>query len=146
MPSLFRPTVVLLSLAGLACGTHPATLTGPRVVITPQGLEQSVRLTPAQPAMGDTVAIASIVVNLATGSVDVSSRICGLDLESSLSLANPFGWCAGYSMQGALAPGDTLRGFDRRVVGGVPGTYTLRVRHLLDPDVWVEVPVTVRMP
>jgi len=146
MPSPMRTTLVVLSFATIACGTPPASLTGPRVVITPQGLEQSVRLTPAEPAMGDTVQIASVVVNLTPEGVAVSSRICGLDLESALSLTDPFIRCAGYSMQGALAPGDTLVGFDQRVVSGLPGTYTLRVRHLLDPDVWVEVPVNVRTP
>ena len=46
MPSPIRSTLVLLSLAGVACGTQPAPVTGPRAVITPQGLEQSVRLSP----------------------------------------------------------------------------------------------------
>jgi hypothetical protein len=113
------------------------------VIITPQGLEQTVRLTPATPAPGDTIEIASIVVNGTAQPIDVESRICGLDLESSLKLTDSFIRCAGYSMQGALAVGDTLQGYDRRVVGGIPGTYVLRVRHLLNPDVWVDVPVTV---
>jgi hypothetical protein len=146
MPSPLRTTLVLLSFAIIACGTPPAPLTGPRVVVTPQGLGQTVRLSPAEPATGDTLDILSVVVNQTTAAVDVESRICGLDLESSLKLTNAFPSCAGYSMRGALAPGDSLQGFARRVVAGPSGTYTLRVRHLLDPDVWVEVPVTVRMP
>jgi len=146
MPSPIRTTLVLLSVASLACGPQPAPITGPRVVVTPQGLEQTVRLSPAEPAPGDTVDIVSIVVNQTAAPVDVASRICGLDLQTSLKLTNPFISCAGYSMQGALAPGDTLQGFDRRVVDGAPGAYTVRVRHLLTPDVWVDVPVTVGMP
>lgn len=146
MPSPMRTTLVLLSVATLACRAEPAALTEPKVIITPQGLEQTVRLTPAEPAPGDTLDIASLVVNQTAAPVDVASRICGLDLETSLRLTDPFVRCAGYSMQGALAPGDRIQGFDRRVVAGPPGTYTLRLRHLLSPDVWVDVPVTVRMP
>lgn len=142
MPSAIR-SFTLLSLATLACNTGPATITAPKVIITPQGLEQTVRLTPATPAPGDTLDIASIVVNQTAAAIDVASRICGLDVESSLKLTNSFLACAGYSMQGALATGDTIQGFDRRVVGGIPGNYVLRVRHLLNPDVWVDVPVTV---
>ena len=146
MPSPIRTTLVLLSFAGLACRAEPAPFTGPSGLITPQGLEQSVRLSPAQPAPGDTLDIASIVVNRTAEPVEVASRICGLDLETALKLTDPFIRCAGYSMQGAVPPGDSVQGFDRRVVGGGPGSYTLRVRHLLNPDVWVEVPVTVRAP
>ena len=144
MPSLTRNALVLLSIAVLACRAEPAALTGPRVVVTPQGLEQTVRFTPADPATGDTLDVTSIVVNETNAAVDVASRICGLDVESSLKLTNAFLACAGYSMQGELAVGDTLQGYARRVIAGPPGSYTLRVRHLLNPDVWVEVPITVR--
>ncbi|HEV8399500.1 MAG TPA: hypothetical protein VGQ18_06610 [Gemmatimonadales bacterium] len=144
MPPLTRNAIVLLSVVGLACRAEPAALTGPRVVVTPQGLEQTVRFTPEEPATGDTLDVTSIVVNETHAAVDVSSRICGLDVESSLKLTNAFLSCAGYSMQGELAVGDTLQGFARRVIAGPPGNYTLRVRHLLNPDVWVEVGITVR--
>jgi hypothetical protein len=146
MPSPIGTTLVLISLAGLACRAEPTPLTGPSGLVTPQGLEQSVRLSPAEPAPGDTLDIASIVVNRSADPVGVVSRICGLDLETPLQLANPFVRCGGYSMQGALPPGDSVQGFDRRVVGSEPGSYRLRVRHLLNPDVWVEVPITVRAP
>jgi len=143
MPST-RTTLVLLSLIMIACGTQPASLTGPRVVITPQGLEQTVRLSPAEPKTGDTLDIRSIVVNGTATPVDVVSRICGMDLETTLKLSYPGVTCAGYSMHGALAPGDSLLGFAGGVVASAPGQYTLRVRHLLDPDVWVDVSITVR--
>jgi len=146
MPSPMRNTIVLLSLTTIACGTQPASLTGPRVVITPQGLEQTVRLSPAVPAPGETLDITSVVVNQTTSAVDVTSRICGFDIESSLALVNSSLHCAGYSMHGELAAGDSILGFERREVAGQAGDYTLRIRHLLNPDVWVDVPVTVRMP
>jgi hypothetical protein len=147
MPSPIRSTLVLLSLATVACGTQAAPLTGPRVVVTPQGLEQTVRLSPAEPKTGDTLDIRSIVVNGTAAPVDVVSRICGIDLETTLNLTSTSNVaCGGYSVQGPLAPGDSLLGFAGGVVASGPGQYTLRVRHLLDPDVWVDVPVTVRMP
>jgi hypothetical protein len=146
MPSLLRTTLVVLSVATIACSTQSAPLTGPRVVITPQGLEQTVRLSPAEPVPGDTLKIESIVVNGTGAAVEVTSRICGMDVETSLQLSHPNIACAGYSMQGALAPGDSLLGFAGGVVASGPGTYTMRVRHLLNPDVWVDVPVAVRMP
>ena len=146
MPSPMRTTLVLLSFASLACRSEPAALTGPRVVITPQGLEQVIRLSPAEPAPGDTLDITSVVVNGTSAAVELQSRICGLDLETSLKLTNAFVSCAGYSMRGELAAGDSLQGFARRVVDGPAGNYALRVRHLLNPDVWVEVPLTVRAP
>jgi hypothetical protein len=145
MPSPIRTTLALLSLTIVACGTQPASLTGPQIVITPQGLEQTVQLSPAEPKTGDTLDIRSIVVNGTAAPVDVVSRICGIDLETTLKLTYTSNVaCAGYSMQGALAPGDSILGFAGGVVTSGPGTYTLRVRHLLNPDVWVEVAITVR--
>ena len=142
MPSPIR-TLALLSLASLACNGGPAAITAPKVVITPQGLEQTVQLTPATPSPGDNLSITSIVVNGTGAAVDVTSRICGMDLETTLKLNVTGLACAGYSMHGALAAGDTLFGFAGGVVVSGAGTYTVRVRHLLNPDVWVEVPVTV---
>ena len=144
MPSPIRIPLALLSLTVIACGTQPASLTGPQVVITPQGLEQTVRISPAEPKTGDTLDIRSIVVNGTAAAVDVVSRICGMDLETTLSMTHPGLACAGYSMHGPLAPGDSLLGFAGGVVVSAAGQYTLRIRHLLDPDVWIEVPVTVR--
>lgn len=142
MPSPIR-TLALLSLASLACNAGPEAVTAPKVVITPQGLEQTIRLTPTAPSPGDTLAITSIVVNGTGAAVNVTSRICGIDLQTTLKLSGTGLACAGYSMQGPLAPGDSLLGFAGGVVMSGAGTYTLRLRHLLNPDVWVEVPVTV---
>ncbi len=144
MPSPTRTTFALLCLATVACGSGAVPPTGPRVVITPQGLEQTVRLSPAVPAPGETLDITSVVVNQTASAVDVTSRICGLDIESSLALVNSSLRCAGYSSQSELAAGDSILGFERREVAGKAGDYTLRIRHLLNPDVWVEVPVSVR--
>jgi hypothetical protein len=139
-----RTALVLLSFVTFACRSDGLPPTGPRVVVTPQGLEQTVRLSPEIPASGDTLDISSVIVNATTSPVDVTSRTCGFDIESSLALVNSYLHCAAYSMHGELAAGDSIVGLERRFVAGKAGTYTLRVRHLLDPDVWVEIPITVR--
>lgn len=110
----------------------------------PRGLRQTVRIAPAQPATGDTLQVASVVVNGGSAAVAVESRICSLDFQGDLRLEDPFVRCQGYSMSGPLAAGDSLQLGDRRIVAAAPGTYTLRVRHLLDPEVWVETRLVVR--
>lgn len=137
-------SIPLLLLVALACRTEPAAPAGVIRQLMAHGLEQTVRIAPAEPAPGDTLVIRSVVANRGTSSPELSSRICGLDLESAVRLDDSFVRCAGYSMLVALAPGDSLTGVDQRVVAGPAGSYTLRVRHLLNPDTWVEVPLVVR--
>ena len=125
----------LAQLANNAAGAPQATI---------QGLEQTVQLFPAEPSQGEQLRIVSVVVNKNAASTDVVSRICGLDTGGDLVLAGSAFMCAGYSMYAELAPGESVTGSDVRVVASAPGSYTLRVRHLLVPDAWVEVPVVVR--
>jgi hypothetical protein len=135
-------TAVALFL-GLACDPRqPVAPAGARQV-TVQGLEQTVQLFPAEPAQGEELHILSVVVNRKSDSAAVQSRICGLDTKGDLELTGARFMCAGYSIDAALAPGDSVTGNDFRVVASAPGQYTLRVRHLLTPDTWVEVPVVV---
>ena len=42
----------------------------------------------------------------------------------------------GFSAEGTLASGDTMRGSHQRVVGSAPGTYSLEVMYLVDPALW----------
>jgi hypothetical protein len=49
-----------------------------------------------------------------------------------------------WSNQRTLAPGDSVVGEDVMQVTSPPGTYQLRVRHLLDPERWVTLRVVVR--
>lgn len=109
-----------------------------------QGLEQTVQLFPAEPAQGDELHIVSVVVNRNPDVAAVVSRICGLDTKGDLELTASRFMCAGHSMNAALAPGDSVTGNDFRTIASGPGRYTLRVRHLLAPDTWVDVPVVVR--
>ena len=129
----------------LGCGSAgPAAPAGAPQTIVVQGLEQTVQLFPAEPSPGEQLRIVSVVVNRNAASTNVMSRICGLDTGGDLALSGSGFMCAGYSMDAELAPGDAVTGSDVRVVASAPGSYTLRVRHLLVPDAWVDVPVVVR--
>lgn len=107
------------------------------------GLIQTVRVTPATPAHGDTITVYSVVHKQAGAAVDVQSRICGLDLGGDMTLEDPFGRCGGYSMHSTLSPGDSVVALTQRVVESGPGRYTLRVRHLVTPELWVPVRIDV---
>lgn len=107
------------------------------------GLIQTVRVTPATTVRGDTITVYSVVHKRTGTAVEVHSRICDLDLGGDLAVEDPFGRCAGYSMQNTLSPGDSVVAATQRVVESGPGTFTLRVRHLITPDVWVPVRIDV---
>lgn len=109
----------------------------------PGSLVQTIRLSTAEPTPGDTLWIESTVVNEGGQPVSVESRICGLDLRTELRFA-PQVRCGGYSMQGQLAPGDSVRSTEGGVLTSGPGTYSVRLRHLLQPEKWVTFQVTVR--
>jgi hypothetical protein len=97
-------------------------------------------------ARGDTLRIVSTVTNEGTEPAAAESRICGLDVESTegFRAPDPWGRCAGYSQGGELQPGDSRVASEWILVGGGPGVYTLRVRHLLRPALWVTATVEVR--
>jgi hypothetical protein len=127
----------------LACrSAEPFGLSGAGQ-ITVQGLEQTVQLIPAEPQSGQDVNIQSVVRNRSSDLVTVASRVCGLDVAGNLALVINGVRCAGYSQSAALAPGDSVTGSDLRVVSAPPGRYIVRVRQLVDPEAWVEVPVVV---
>jgi len=107
-------------------------------------LQQVIRLAPDSPTPNQVLTIESLIINRGAQPVEFTSRICGLDTKGDLVLTGSLLMCAAYSMRGTLPPGDSLSGFDARVVASSPGQYTLRVRHLIDPERWVEVPVEVR--
>lgn len=111
----------------------------------PGGLVQTVRISRVEPAPGDTLWIESTITNQGSRPVNVKSRTCGFDLETTLRFA-PQVRCAGYSTEGPLAPGDSLRSTEGGVLTSGPGTYAVRLRHLLDPERWVSLRITVRRP
>jgi hypothetical protein len=134
-----HPRLGSLALLGLAIGCQPtASLDAPA-----PPLEQVVRLSPAAPTTGQVLRIHSTIINRGTSPIDVTSRTCGLDTKGDLELSGSLLMCAALNRQVTLIPSDSLSGFDARVVNSPPGRYTLRVRHALNPERWVEVPVVV---
>ena len=139
---------VSIVIGALACDSAPV---GPAqevrlVSATPEGLEQTITVSPAEPKQGETIAIASVVVNLSEEPRTVTARICGLNLSGDLAVRLPPAVlrCAGYSQTVRLLPRDSLREFEVLVVGSEAGNYTLAVQHLLDPEHVVTAEVTVR--
>jgi hypothetical protein len=109
----------------------------------PAGLVQTIRIADTHPTTGETLRIESVITNEGAGPRVVNSRICGLDLDTGLRF-EPGVRCAGYSMGGMLAPGDSRVEVEEAVIASRPGTYSVRLRHLLDPEQWVGFQITVR--
>jgi hypothetical protein len=139
---------------GAACSGARVTTTGEfgsesdvtRAVVP--GLEQHVTLSPAELVTGENVEIHSVITNRGSTAVELESRICGLDLGGDLELNLPTGIlvCAGHSIGGTIAPGESRQSSAIRRVSSPPGMYTLRVKHALRPELWVELHVKVRAP
>jgi hypothetical protein len=142
-------SILLLTLVA-ACGatTPTATLSRDGELTLPiaAGLEQRITLTPSELTVGEDVLIESVITNQGNQPVALESRICGLDLGGNLDLRPPPGSyvCFGHSQGGDIAPGDTRQSSEHRRVVSPPGVYTLRVKHALRPESWVEVRVVVR--
>jgi hypothetical protein len=104
---------------------------------------QTLRLLNPGLRVGDTLKLESVLKNVSDKPVSIEYVVCELDLEGELKTESPFILCFAYSIRGTLAPGQQVTGtLQRRIVSG-PGRYTIRVRHLLDPDVWVPAELTV---
>ena len=104
---------------------------------------QSVRLMNPGLRTGDTLKIESTLRNVGTQPVDITHVVCELDLEG-IETMSPLILCFAYSIDGKLEPGQEVTSRLMRIVTSPPGKYTIRVRHLLDPDVWVPAELTVR--
>jgi hypothetical protein len=144
-----RNTSFVLALAAAACGVGPADLgdagSAVRVInIGASSVRQEITVTPGSPARGDTIVIASKLMNEGPGAVTTTVTICGLHVQGSLATTDPFARCAGYSMEAALAAGESVTDGRMLIVMASPGEWVIEVRHLLDPSTWVAVPVTVR--
>ncbi len=107
------------------------------------GLVQTIHIADTQPATGETLRIESVITNEGAAPRPVTSRICGLDLDTRLRFEEGIR-CMGYSAGGMLAPGDSRVQVEEAVIASRPGTYSVRLRHLLNPEQWVSFQITVR--
>jgi len=136
---------LLLVALPLACGDSPTEFDRDVGLVRVRlgTLEQTVRVLPPNPAYDDTVAIVSEVVNRGILSTLVTYRMCGLDVDTELELPWPGFMCLAYSATDRIQPQDTIPGYHLGVIKSPPGQYTLRVRHLLKPELWVDVSIIV---
>ena len=104
---------------------------------------QSVRLLNPGLRTGDTLRIESTLRNVSDKPVDITHVVCELDIEG-IETMSPLILCFAYSIDGTLAPGEQVASRLERVITSPAGKYTIQVRHLLDPDVWVPAEITVR--
>ena len=105
---------------------------------------QTLRLLNPGLRVGDTLKLESVLRNVSNKPVSIEYVVCELDLEGELKTEAPLILCFAYSVRGTLAPGEQVTGTLQRRIASEPGRYTIRVRHLLDPDVWVPAELTVR--
>ncbi len=106
-------------------------------------LVQSLRLLNPGLRQGDTLKLESTIRNVSNQPVNLSYVVCELDIEGELETMAPLILCFAYSVTGTLAPGEQVTGHLQRVVTSPPGRYTISIRHLLDPAVWVPAELTV---
>ncbi len=151
MKRAFIASLAVAALAAASCEPGGPMLPSPNApgeirqsVPGHPDLVQTVRITPAEPAKGDTIVVTTVLTNVGSAtSQPLEVSICGPGLRGSLSIANPFAVCAGFSMQVTLAPGDSTLDAATRVVESGPGTYVLEVNQVRRPETWL--PVTVRV-
>lgn len=93
---------------------------------------------------GDTLRLESRLRNVSDRPVTIEHVVCELDIEGDLVTEAPLILCFAYSVRSTLAPGEEVFSrLERRVASG-PGRYTIAIRHLLDPAVWVPAELTIR--
>ena len=103
---------------------------------------QSLRLLNPGLRQGDTLELESTLRNVSDKPVHITHVVCELDIEG-IQTMSPLILCFAYSITGELAPGAEVTGRLQRIVTSPPGKYTISVRHLLDPSVWVPAELTV---
>ena len=106
------------------------------------GIVQTLRLLNPGLRTGDTLKLESTLRNVSDKPVDITHVVCELDLEG-IQTMSPLILCFAYSVTGRLDPGEEVTSRLQRIVTSPPGKYTISVRHLLDPGVWVPAELTV---
>jgi hypothetical protein len=144
-----------LAAAIAACGsvervhtTEPDFTAAPRQVSAAAGgLTQRLTISATSLRPGDVLELRSTIVNDGGAeSIAATTRACGLDVDAPSGLRVPDLRlrCGAYSMSGSLAPGESRIEHEQIAIGDRPGVHTLRVRHLLEPELWVSIDVEVR--
>ena len=146
-------SVILLSSA---CGgnSRPPTEAGEPVPSLDAGVAlswqarpaivQTVRLLNPGLRQGDTLRLESRLRNVSTQPVSIEHVVCELDIEGDLVTEAPLILCVAYSVRSTLAPGEEVFSRLERRIASPPGRYTIAIRHLLDPAVWVPAELTIR--
>ena len=138
--------LILLLVLASACDDDPAGVEDESGHATARlgSFVQTVTIEPARPSTGDTIVINSTVIN--TGSPRPATlRQCFMDLEGDLQLEQLRVFrCAATAGTWVMASGETVDNFEGpAIVLSPPGRYILRVRQLLEPSLWAEVPIIV---
>ena len=146
-------SVPFIALAALAAACSNGNPYGPRDArlgdsqngraVGPSGLEQRIATTieAAPPGSPYTALLTatSTVLNTGSASAHLTSRVC-LFLESDVETTaqldrfEPTISCGAVSAEGDLAPGRSMELVVQFGVRSGPGTYSLELRHSLDPD------------
>ena len=141
-----------IALAAIAAACTSNELSGPNGkladsqngrAVGPAGLEQRIA-TKVEPAAAGSpytalLTATSTLVNTGSASAHLTSRVC-LFLESDVETTatmdrfEPLISCAAVSAEGDLAPGQSTELAVQFGVRSAPGTYTLKLRHSLNPD------------
>lgn len=155
-PVLRAAVVGALTLAASACGGNgrqptqssdpvPNLDAGAALSWQPRhAIRQTVRLLNPGLRQGDTLRLESRLRNVSDAPVSIEHVVCALDIEGELVTEPPYIHCVAYSVRSTLAPGEEVSSLLERVVASGPGRYTITIRHLLDPAVWVPVELTIR--
>jgi hypothetical protein len=144
-------TVIALAAFAAACTSND--LSGPGNgkladnrdgrAVGPSGLEQRIT-TKVEPAPAGSpytalLTATSTLVNTGSASAHLTSRVClflEADVETTATMDRfePLISCAAVSAEGDLAPGQSTEMAVQFGVRSGPGTYTLKLRHSLNPD------------
>ncbi|HKK93235.1 MAG TPA: hypothetical protein VJ925_07350 [Longimicrobiales bacterium] len=112
-------------------------------LVTDDGYEITVTVTPARAARGDTVLISSRVVRVGETAGTAWLRTCELDIETARDFPDPSGTCFALGGERTLMPGDTVLEAQAGVVDWPRGEHPIRVRHMVQPSRWLEVTLAV---
>jgi hypothetical protein len=145
IPGIRIAALLLTSAAAVAgCATDvmaPRSVADAYVEQLGDGLVQRVELAKREPSTGDLLGLRSVVTNHGAAR-DVTVRTCDLDV-TGLEVA-PALTCGGYSATYRMMPGDSAVVVMNATIVSRAGTYRVRVRHLLEPERWLEFTLRVR--